>query len=104
MTIFAKKTMNVTEWAKVQEQIGALQMALGGPHDLMMLSTDSENGILQQDIYIGLPDALLLKAFPGFEEINREALPDYMATLVAREDGFEERFPDIYGKRRSKFT
>ncbi len=36
MTIFAKKTMSVTEWAKVQDLIGALQISMGAPHDLMM--------------------------------------------------------------------
>ena len=65
MTIFAKKTMNVSEWAKVQDQIGALQIAMGAPHDLMMLSTNNANDRSDQDIYIGLPDQMLLAAFPG---------------------------------------
>jgi hypothetical protein len=102
MTIFAKKTMNVTEWAKIQDQIGALQMALGAPHDLMMFSINNSEDRSKQDIYIGLPDPVLLAGFPGFDKIERESLPDYLATLVAREDGFEERFTDIFKKRRSR--
>jgi len=102
MTIFAKKRMNVREWAKVQDQIGALQITMGAPHDLMMLSVDNADDRRDQDIYLGLPDKMLLAAFPGFVEVSRASLPDFLSTLVAREDGFEERFPDIFEKRRSR--
>lgn len=101
MTVFAKKTMNVTQWAGVQDAIAALQMTLGAPHDLMMLSADTDD-VLQQDIILVLPNKTLLSAFPGFEEIQREAIPDYLSTLVIREDGMNERFPDIQRKRRRK--
>ncbi len=103
MTIFAKKTMSVTEWAKVQDLIGALQISMGAPHDLMMFS--AKGSVLgEDDIYIGLPDASLLSAFPGFEKVERQSLPDFLVTLVVREDGFEERFPDISKKRRSRIA
>ncbi len=72
MTVFAKNTMNVTEWSKVQDQIAELQTSLGAPHDLMMLSADTDDGA-KQDIYLGLPDAKLLKSFPGFEQIKQRA-------------------------------
>ena len=103
MTIFAKKTMSVTEWAKVQDLIGALQISMGAPHDLMMFS--AKGSVLgEDDIYIGLPDASLLSAFPSFEKVERQSLPDFLVTLVVREDGFEERFPDISKKRRSRIA
>lgn len=101
MTVFAKKRMSVSEWGKVQDQIGALQMSMGGPHDLMMFSADSPDRLMQ-DIYIGLPDERFFAGFPGFEKIERDDLPDYLTTLVVREDGFQERFPDIAKKRRSR--
>lgn len=102
MTTFARKRMNVAEWSKVQDQIGKLQMALGGPHNLMMFSAETGD-VSQQDIYIGLPDAKMLSAFPGFEPVEPASLPDFLATLVVREDGFRERFPDIAAKRRTKY-
>jgi hypothetical protein len=103
MTVFAKKTMNVAEWAKVQVQIGKLQFTLEGPpHDLMMFEADAKHADRGQDIYIGLPSAALLAAFPGFVEVDRASLPDFLRTLVVREDGFEEHFPDIQEKRRSR--
>jgi hypothetical protein len=103
MTVFAKKpAMNVIDWGKVQNQLGQLQLALGAPHDLMMFSAEAADRI-NQDIYIGLPVAPMLAAFPGFELIDRSALPDFMATLIVREDGFRERFPDIAAKRRTKY-
>ncbi len=99
MTVFAKKNMGVTEWTPVQDLIGSLQTKLNAPLDLMMLSVDSEEpGI--ETIFVGLPDAKLLDLFPGFQIIDRADLPDYLSTLVCREDGFTERFPEIAAKRR----
>jgi len=100
MTVFARKSMNVTQWAAVHEQIDSLQMALGAPHDLMMLGVRTDDRETD-DIYIGLPDRKFLPIFPGFVEVDQAALPDRLSTLVVREDGFKERFPDIYKKRRS---
>ena len=65
MPIFAKKTMNVNDWSKVQDQIEALVISLGGPHDLMMLSAPSED-VSKQKIYIGLPRAGYLGGIPWF--------------------------------------
>ena len=93
--------MNVVDWAKVQDQIGQLQLAMGGPHDLMMFSAKTDDP-MQQDIYIGLPSATLLSAFPGFQQVDRFNLPDYLATLVVREEKFEQLFPDIFKKRCSR--
>lgn len=100
MTIFGKRRMNVAEWAKVQDKIGMLLTTMGAPHDLMMFSIDSEDRG-DQDIYIGLPNTIPLSGFPGFEQIKREDLPEYMSTLVVREDGFKEAFPDIAAKRNA---
>ena len=41
MTVFAKQVMSVDDWAKVQDRIGDLQMALRAPHDLMMFSAEA---------------------------------------------------------------
>lgn len=102
MTAFAKKTMKATEWAKVQDQVAALQVALPGPpHDLMMLSAASANPGFR-DIYIGLPAETLLVHFPGFTRVDRSDLPDFLVSLVCREDGFREMFPDIWAKQRSR--
>jgi hypothetical protein len=99
MMMFAKRRMNVTDWMKVQDRIGALQLSMGAPHDLMMLSAET-GSVAQQEIYIGLPSEALLSDFPGFEKVSRSELPDRLSTLVVREDEFEKRFPDIYQKRR----
>jgi hypothetical protein len=56
----------------------------------------------QDDVFLGLPDNVPLEIFPTFERITREKLPDFLSTLVVREDGFEDRFPDIAKKRRSR--
>lgn len=100
MTIFAKRVMSVAEWIPVQERMGALQMAMGGSVELMMLSCDSaERG--KETIYIGLPDGSLLAQFEGFSQINQADLPPYMSTLICNETGSAERFPDIAKKRNA---
>ena len=101
MTVFAKKTMQRSSWGKLQGQMGLLQMMLGAPHDLMMMSKTSEDN-KTGTIYIGLPDPKLLSHFEGFEVIKQSELPEQMTTLVCREDGFTQRFPDIAKKRRPK--
>jgi hypothetical protein len=103
MTVFAKRAaMNVEVWGKLQDQLAQLQLALGVPYDLMMFSVNNEEEPICQDIYIGLPDHHMLAAFPGFEPIERSNLPDFLVTLIAREDGFRDFFPDIAAKRRAR--
>src|SRR5271163_2945618 len=101
MTVFAKKTMNADETDIVQKQISYLK-ALGGPRDLMMMLNVETKDPARQEIYIGLPDARLLPAFPGFEEIDRASLPDSLGALVVQEDELKQRFPDIYRKCRAR--
>lgn len=103
MTTFAKRTMHRSEWVAVKDRIGALQIALRSPHDLMMFKA---KGVppTDDDIYIGLPDGVLLSTFYGFIKVSRESLPDYLAAVVVWEDGFKERFPDIAKKRRSQLS
>ena len=101
MAVFAKKTMPLRSWGKLQDQMGLLQVTMGAPHDLMMLSTTSEDN-KTDTIYIALPDATLLSYFEGFEQIRQSDLPNDMTTLVYRADGFAERFPDIERKRRKR--
>lgn len=101
MTIFAKSTLSGIARAKIQSQIEALQTSLRAPHDVMMFSAWTEDRSME-DIYIGLPGRSLLSLFPGFVEVTREDIPDFLVTLVVQEDGFKRRFPDIYSKRRSR--
>lgn len=97
MTIWAKKIYPFAQGSADQDRMDEMQRKLGAPHDLMMLlDPERRDG---DHVYIGLPDRDLLKAFPGYVEIRREELPDRLFVLVVREDGFEERFPDIHAKR-----
>lgn len=103
MTIFAKKSrMSVVNWAIIQKQLAQLQLAMGAPYDLMMFSAKPEEGSPVEDIYIALPEDGLLSRLDGFKEIERSELPDFLTTLIVREDGFSERFPDIAAKRRRR--
>ena len=101
MVAFARRRgLSVTEWAPIKVRAVRLMQALGTPHNVMMFIARAEQPLLE-DVYIGLPDEELLQAeFPGFILIDRSELPDDLSTLVAREDGFKELYPDIYAKRR----
>ncbi len=101
MTVFAKREMNVTQWAPLQDRVAELMQATGGSHDVMMFSVDRT--ATSQIIFLGLPDERMLAAhFPGFVQINRAELPDFLTSLIVREDGFAKLFPDIAAKRRSR--
>jgi hypothetical protein len=80
--------------------LGDLQLKLGAPHELMMLSS---HPLSHQDfeVFIGVPQRELLAPFEGFTEIQENELPDKLIALVIREDQFDERFPAIAAKRRA---
>jgi hypothetical protein len=96
MTIFARKSVSPTEFDTIQNVIGHLQMRLGA-YDVMMLSTMPTKSS-KCEVYIGLPDARLLAPFPGFRPVDRASIPSGLISLVARDDGFAQSFPDIARK------
>lgn len=103
MTVFAKRTMDLTEWPKLRNQLYQLQAVMPQTHDLMMFTTKTDDPS-RHVVYIGLPDKRLMVDFPGFEIIPRTALPDFLSTQYVREDRFTELFPDIAAKRRSQLV
>jgi hypothetical protein len=97
MIYWATKTFELGGYAKTMDVIGDLQIKLGAPHELMMLERHGP-GSCDSEVFIGAPNRGLLKMFPGFTEIDECALPDELIPLVVRNDGFEERFPQIVAK------
>jgi hypothetical protein len=76
---------------------GQLQITLGAPPDLMMLEKPASD-LTASRVFIGLPRGAMLASFEGFQEIPREHLPHGLVMLIARKEGFDERFPDIAAK------
>jgi hypothetical protein len=70
--------------------LGDLQLKLGAPHELMMLSS---HPLSHQDfeVFIGVPQRELLAPFEGFTEIEENELPDKLIALIIREDEFAFR-------------
>ena len=97
MTVWAERIFPFGKYDAVQERIGQLQIKLGAPPDLMMLEKPASD-FTASHVFIGLPRGAMLASFEGFEEIPREHLPDGLVMLIARKDGFAERFPDIAAK------
>ena|ERR1700730_6443130 len=100
MTIWATRRIRIGGAGVLHHTVHELAIVLGRSHEVMLFSrtADDRKG---EDVYLGLPDRSLLSRFPGFTEIERESLPQAMRTLVVREDGFAERFPDVAAKRLS---
>ncbi|WP_157100261.1 hypothetical protein [Rhodoplanes sp. Z2-YC6860] len=100
MVAFARRRgVSVTEWAPIKVRAARLMQSLGTPHDVMMFIAPAEQSLLN-DVYLCLPDKGMLQTqFPGFVLVDRSELPDNLSTLIAREDGFEKLYPDIYSKR-----
>jgi len=97
LTVWAKKIFPLGKYEAVLERIGQLQIRLGAPHDLMMLEKAASDFTASQ-VFIGLPRAAMLASFEGFEEIEREHLPDGLVVLIARKGDFDKHFPDIVAK------
>lgn len=97
LTVWARRIFPLGKYEAVLERIGQLQIRLGAPHDLMMLEKAASD-FTASHVFIGLPRRAMLVSFEGFEEIERELLPGGLVVLIARKDGFEERFPDIAAK------
>lgn len=101
MTVFAMRRLEGRgNYGAIQDLMDDLQIQLGAPHDLMMFARDTDDG-QSEDIFIALPERRMLGAFSGFTEIERSELPEYLRTLILREDRFSELFPDIAAKRNS---
>jgi hypothetical protein len=100
MIYWAKRRCSPGAEIPFMKALGDLQLKLGAPHELMMLSS---HPLSHQDfeVFIGVPQRELLAPFEGFTEIQENELPDKLIALVIREDEFDERFPAIAAKRRA---
>jgi hypothetical protein len=100
MIYWAKRRCSPGAEIPFMKVLGDLQLKLGAPHELMMLSS---HPLSHQDfeVFIGVPQRELLAPFEGFTEIQENELPDKLIALVIREDEFDERFPAIAAKRRA---
>jgi hypothetical protein len=98
MIYWAKRRCSPGAEIPFMKVLGDLQLKLGAPHELMMLSS---HPLSHQDfeVFIGVPQRELLAPFEGFTEIQENELPEKLIALVIREDGFDERFPAIAAKR-----
>jgi hypothetical protein len=96
-TVWAEKIFPFGKYDAVRERIGQLQITLGAPPDLMMLEKPASD-LTASRVFIGLPRGAMLASFEGFQEIPREHLPHGLVMLIARKEGFDERFPDIAAK------
>jgi hypothetical protein len=96
MSIWLKRRCTTSEWSPVQRVVGELQISLGGPPDVMMISSDQrwsdEKREFEDDIYIQVPTRELTDLFPGFVAVSADDLPKVATGLVTRVDAFERLF------------
>src|SRR6266540_5478021 len=92
MIYWAKRRCSPGAEIPFMKVLGDLQLKLGAPHELMMLSS---HPLSHQDfeVFIGVPQRELLAPFEGFTEIQENELPDKLIALVIREDEFDGTLP-----------
>jgi hypothetical protein len=75
MIYWAKRRCSPGAEIPFMKVLGDLQLQLGAPHELMMLSS---HPLSHQDfeVFIGVPQRELLAPFEGFTEIQENELPD----------------------------
>jgi hypothetical protein len=97
MIYWARRSFDDGDYTRAQELMGDLQIRLGAPHELMMFERHVP-GSRSAEVFIGVPQREMLRIFDGFTEIAESELPDGLIGLVTRDDGFQERFPQIAAK------
>ncbi len=93
--IWARRIVDPTEWDAVQEQFENLFVKLGCPGQMMLLATSGPRSPI---LFASLPNAGLLHALAGFEQIEDRELPSEASLLVGHPNAFEKRF--TYPKRK----
>ena len=81
-----------TTWAAttVLDDFVQIFMALGGPARMMMVEEVHQR--LNSTLWIWLPEAHLLDAFPGFQSADAAGLPRTAILLAGNKSSFEKQF------------
>jgi hypothetical protein len=88
--IWAAKTYTRGDWIPVQDLFERQFLALNGPHDMMLVMADNDDG--SQTLYLGLPKGALIRTFEGFEFMSESELPRAASLLVGDQSAFEKWF------------
>jgi hypothetical protein len=81
-----------TTWAatSVLDDFVQVFMAYGGPPSMMLI--EDPHGPLESTLWVWLPEAHLLDAFPGFAAADESGLPKAAILLAGNRARFEQDF------------
>jgi hypothetical protein len=94
--IWARRTIDTSEWDEVQDQFESLFMKLGCPGQMMLVATSGSGPPM---LFANLPNPALLNALERFERIGDGELPSEASLLIGLPYAFAKRFS--YPKPRS---
>ncbi len=99
--VWAKRRFKWAEYARYQDLIGDLQLKDATRfRDYLMFSVDTEKSG-EAEIYISLPDTVMLALFDGFEAVPETDLPkDVDGLLLGDVTAFDARFKFKHNRRR----
>ncbi|KLK90180.1 hypothetical protein AA309_27100 [Microvirga vignae] len=87
--IWTRRIIDPNEWNEVQDQFESLFVKLGCPGQMMLVATSASGS---PTLFASLPNAALLNALAGFEQISDGELPSEASLLVGHHQAFEKRF------------
>jgi hypothetical protein len=92
--IWLKRSFHAADFAPYQEKLAELMMAMPNRYsEFLMVST--ENGPLDGDYYVGLPDGTPFVFFDEFEQVREADLPKQIDTFLVGDqtkEPFTSRF------------
>ena len=72
--IWAKRRFSGADYSPYMKLLGDLQLAMPNPQEFAMVARNVR-GVIEQDVYVGVPTTQLLAAFDGFEPVSEADLP-----------------------------
>jgi hypothetical protein len=83
--IWGQRAIGDGSEAAAQDTFGRLFMKLGGPPEMMLISTDDR-------LIVSLPNEVLLAEFDGFTMMSEADLPKNAVLVIGDQDAFDARF------------
>jgi hypothetical protein len=89
--LWARKSIDPTDWGPTQDQFEELFVKLGSPKQMMLVAAaDPDSG--RPIFLMSLPNTTFLGSFSGFEHVTESDLPSEAALLVGHNDEMKKHF------------
>jgi hypothetical protein len=91
---WASRTFAPDTWFEAQDRFEEQWTEAGEPANMMLVYAETPD--FQIHVLIGLPDATLIAAHPGFQQVGEPELPKRPKLLMGDVDEFTRQFPQAF--------